>query len=367
MPRPAELALAKRLLRWHRGHGRHDLPWQQRRTPYRVWISEIMLQQTRVSSVIPYYQRFLTRFPDVESLAAADPDEVLHLWSGLGYYARARNLQRTAQRIRDQHAGVFPRDIALLAALPGIGRSTAAAILALAFGERHAILDGNVKRVLARVHAVRGWAGSAAVSKKLWALAERHTPAKNLASYTQAIMDLGATVCTRLRPQCPACPLAAICIARRRGMVSRFPAPRPRKNLPLRQARLLLITCKHRVLLEKRPPAGVWGGLWGFPELPADRDATDWCRMHLQVSPQMQSAWPVLRHSFTHFHLDIQPLRLEVPEPACIEDNAARVWYDFNSPARIGLAAPVKKLLAALHKQAGESRHDTHGSLHFAG
>ncbi len=367
MPRPAEQTLAARLLRWHRRRGRHDLPWQQQRTPYRIWISEIMLQQTRVVSVIPYYQRFLARFPDLDTLAAADPDEVLHLWSGLGYYARARNLQRAAQNIRDQHAGVFPRNIDQLASLPGIGRSSAAAILALAHGERHAILDGNAKRVLTRLHAVKGWPGDAAVAKKLWVLAERHTPVKNVAAYTQAIMDLGATVCTPSQPQCPACPLATICIARERGMVSRFPAPRPRKKLPLRQARLLMITCKHRVLLEKRPPAGVWGGLWGFPELPADREATEWCRTHLQVCPRAQSAWPVLRHSFTHFHLDILPLRLEVPEPACIEDNAARVWYDFNSPARIGLAAPVKKLLAQLHKQAGESRHDTHGPLRIAG
>jgi len=348
MLRQTDRTLATRLLRWQRKHGRHDLPWQQQRTPYRIWVSEIMLQQTQVASVIPYYARFTARFPNIDTLAAASLDEVLHLWSGLGYYARARNLQRTAHIIRDDFNDVFPREFEKLASLPGIGRSTAAAILALAYGERHAILDGNVKRVLARVHAVKGWPGESRIAKKLWALAEKHTPLKHVAVYTQAIMDLGATVCTRAQPRCQVCPLAADCIAHRHGHEMRYPTPRSRKHLPVRRTRMLLINCKGRILLERRPPAGIWGGLWGFPELPADRGVAEWCRAHLHLRPQAQSVWPVLRHTFSHFHLDMQPLQLEVSEPAGIEDNAGRVWYDLEAPPRIGLAAPVKKLLGQL-------------------
>jgi A/G-specific adenine glycosylase len=345
MPQRADQSLATKLVRWQRIHGRHDLPWQQPRTPYRIWVSEIMLQQTQVASVIPYYTRFMTRFPDIGSLAAASQDEVLHLWSGLGYYARARNLQRTAQIIRDDHAGIVPTDLERLSSLPGIGRSTAAAILALAHGERHAILDGNVKRVLARVHTVKGWPGESRVAKKLWALAERHTPHKHVAEYTQAIMDLGATVCIRSRPRCQECPLAADCIAHCRGHEHRFPTPRPRKTLPVRRTRLLLITCKGRILLERRPPAGIWGGLWGFPELPKGRGVAEWCRTQLRVRLQTQSVWPVLRHRFSHFHLEMQPLQLEVSEPAGIADDCGRMWYDLGAPARVGLAAPVKQLI----------------------
>ncbi|HVC37268.1 MAG TPA: A/G-specific adenine glycosylase, partial [Gammaproteobacteria bacterium] len=278
-----EFKLAPPLLRWYRVHGRKDLPWQHQPTPYRVWVSEIMLQQTQVSTVIPYYGRFMMRFPDIRALANAPLDEVLHLWSGLGYYARARNLQRAAQIIRDDYGGVFPREFEKAASLPGIGRSTAGAILALACGERHAILDGNVKRVLTRLHGAKGWPGENAVAKKLWALAERHTPLKNVAAYTQAIMDLGATVCTRSRPRCLDCPIAVGCVAHIDGNETKFPTPRPRKRLPVRRTCMLLITCKGRVMLERRPPAGIWGGLWGFPELPADREVVEWCRSHLHL------------------------------------------------------------------------------------
>lgn len=360
MSRQTDRTLATRLLRWHHKHGRHDLPWQQQRTPYRIWVSEIMLQQTQVASVIPYFTRFMARFPDIDALAAASMDEVLHLWSGLGYYARARNLQRAAHIILNDYAGVFPREFEILVSLPGIGRSTAAAILAIAYGTRHAILDGNVKRVLARLHAVKGWPGESRVAKKLWALAEQHTPLKNVAAYTQAIMDLGATVCTRTQPRCHACPLTSDCFAHRRGHEHRFPMPRPSKTLPVRRTQMLMVTCKGRILLERRPPAGIWGGLWGFPELPADRGVAEWCRAHLHLRPQAQTVWPLLRHSFSHFHLDMQPLQLEVSEPAGIDDNAGRVWYDLEAPVRVGLAAPVKKLLGQLQNQTGETRHDAH-------
>jgi len=365
-PRP-EKTQAASLVRWHRTHGRQNLPWQQQPTPYRIWVSEIMLQQTQVASVMHYYSRFIARFPDLNALADAPLDEVLHLWSGLGYYARARNLQHAAQMIRDKYGGRFPRKFADLLCLPGIGRSTAGAILALAHGEPHAILDGNVKRVLTRLYGVKGWPGEAVVAKKLWALAERLTPSKHVAEYTQAIMDLGATLCTRTQPRCADCPLVASCVAHAQGTETRFPAPRQRKRLPTRRICVLLITCNNRVMLERRPPTGIWGGLWGFPELPADRDVTEWCRTYLHVRPQSRSVWPVLRHTFSHFHLDMRPLQLEVSGPAGIADNADRMWYDLGEPSRVGLAAPVKKLIQQLQSRQGEPRYDAHRQMRLAG
>ncbi|MGH8403683.1 MAG: A/G-specific adenine glycosylase, partial [Gammaproteobacteria bacterium] len=249
-------------------------------------------------------------------------------------------------------------------ALPGIGRSTAGAILALACGQRHAILDGNVKRVLARVHAVKGWSGEKAVAVKLWTLAERHTLHKNVAAYTQAIMDLGATLCTRIKPRCHACPVAENCRAHKLGRETDFPAPRPRKILPLRRTRLLLITHHGKVLLEKRPPAGIWGGLWGLPEMPLDEDVTAWCRRSLHLRAHQPHTWPVLRHSFSHFHLDIEPVQVAVSEVAAIGDNASRVWYDLQTPPQLGLAAPVGRLLETL-KAKGED--DAQSSLRLAG
>jgi len=274
------------LLAWFDRHGRKDLPWQRDVTPYRVWVSEIMLQQTQVTTVIPYYQRFMTRFPEVGTLAEAPLDDVLHHWSGLGYYARARNLHRTAVAIQHDHGGYFPREIETMQDLPGIGRSTAAAILALSTGQRHAILDGNVKRVLARYHAVAGWSGQAAVEKELWALAERHTPRARVAHYTQAIMDLGATVCTRARAACYHCPLANGCRAWREDRVHELPTPRPRTARRSRKTTMLILTNdRSEVLLEQRPPSGIWGGLWSLPETTAAPDdetaLVDWCRERL--------------------------------------------------------------------------------------
>ncbi|MGH8398797.1 MAG: A/G-specific adenine glycosylase [Gammaproteobacteria bacterium] len=366
-PKHSKFKLAPSLLRWYRAHGRKALPWQDAPTPYRVWISEIMLQQTRVATVIPYYNRFIARFPNVRVLADAPLDDVLHFWSGLGYYARARNIHKTAQLIRDQYRDVFPTDFDSVAALPGIGRSTAGAILALAYGQFHAILDGNVKRVLARLHAVKGWPGDKTIAANLWTLAERHTPHKNVATYTQAIMDFGATLCTRTKPRCHECPMIQKCRAHKLGLETRLPTPRPRKILPLRRIRLLLITHHGKVFLEKRPPAGIWGGLWGLPEMPVEEDVTVWCRQQLHLRARKRYTWPVLRHSFSHFHLDIVPVQVEVSEAFAIGDNAGRIWYDLNEPARIGLAAPVGKLLRQLQSKVGEQQNDTHRQMRLAG
>ena len=344
---PAE-DFSARLLAWHARHGRHDLPWQRRRTAYRVWVSEIMLQQTQVATVVPYYRRFLERFPGVRALADAPLDEVLHLWTGLGYYARARNLQRAAQAVRDRHGGRFPKDFDAVAALPGIGRSTAGAILALTLDQRHPILDGNVKRVLARHGAVRGWPGARRVEQKLWALAEERTPVRRVADYTQAIMDLGATLCTRTRPRCGACPVAGDCRAHALGRETAFPVARPAKQLPVKRTRMLLVRQDGTVFLERRPPAGLWGGLWGFPEIAADADPLAWCRRRFGAAPSTVRARPLLRHTFSHFHLDIEPVEIALAGAVAVRDEGACRWQPVGETPRLGLAAPVKRLLDSL-------------------
>ncbi len=344
---------SNRVLAWFESHGRRDLPWQHDPTPYRVWISEIMLQQTRVAAVIPYYQRFMARFPDGSSLAKADLDEVLHLWSGLGYYARARNLHKAAQQIESQHKGEFPADFAELASLPGIGRSTTGAILALSKGQRHAILDGNVKRVLARFHAVEGWPGKTAVSKQLWKIAERHTPSERIAQYTQAMMDLGATVCTRSQPQCDRCPLSKDCAAHRMARETDYPMPKPRRELPVRDT-IMLLACDQegQVLLERRPPAGIWGGLWSFPELEHQDQINQWCKESVGADAVDTEAWPVVRHSFSHFHLDITPVFVQViPSHTCLSEQDDVIWYRLRRPEPRGLATPVQRLLDRLQQR----------------
>jgi A/G-specific adenine glycosylase len=313
-----------------------------------VWVSEIMLQQTQVATVIPYYARFMARFPDLRSLADAPQDEVLHLWTGLGYYARARNLQKAAQVIRDQHGARFPRDLEAVQALPGIGRSTAGAILALSIDQRHPILDGNVKRVLARHGAVAGWPGDRRVEEKLWTLAEAATPKAHVAEYTQAIMDLGATLCTRSAPRCGECPVAADCRARIRGNQARYPGRKPRKAMPVRSTRMLMLISDGAVLLERRPSAGIWGGLWGFPELAADADVADWCRARFGATPRSMKTHAGLRHSFSHFHLDIEPVELSLPSAAAAQESGESRWQPLGVAPKLGLAAPVKRLLETL-------------------
>jgi A/G-specific adenine glycosylase len=346
--RAAEAGFAPALLEWWERHGRHDLPWQHDRTPYRVWVSEIMLQQTQVATVIPYYERFMARFPDVRALADAPQDEVLHHWSGLGYYARARNLHRAAQVVRDRHGGEFPSTLEAVMDLPGIGRSTAGAILALSRGERHPILDGNVKRVLARWCGVDGWPGEPRVEQALWRHADAITPAARAADYTQAIMDLGATLCTRTKPACVLCPVAADCVARATGRQHELPTPRPAKARPRRDVVWLVVVSERSVLLERRPPTGLWGGLWGFPEFPT-RDAAEAFARDRFGAVSLRP-WAPLAHAFSHFDLDIAPLVAACPDArtADVMEADRWAWYNTRAPARLGLAAPVAGLLAAV-------------------
>lgn len=338
---------ATRLLSWFDEHGRKDLPWQVK-DPYRVWVSEIMLQQTQVQTVIPYYERFIDRFPTIDALADAPLDDVLHHWSGLGYYARARNLHAAACRLREEFAGQFPATREEIESLPGIGRSTAGAILSLAFDQRQPILDGNVKRVLARHAAIDGWPGTTAVAARLWEVAERYTPQSRVADYTQAIMDLGATLCTRSKPRCTACPLRADCIALARDEVSQYPASKPRKARPLKKTTMVLAVSGSSVLLRKRPPTGIWGGLWGLPEL-VEEHPRDWCAREVGVAIEAEQSWDVLRHSFSHYDLDIHPVLLRLcGREQRIADGDDAVWYLPGDTPPGGIAAPVRKLLDLL-------------------
>ncbi len=338
---------AQRLIDWHRRHGRHDLPWQNTLDPYRVWLSEIMLQQTQVATVIPYYERFLARFPTLADLAAAPTEEVMARWSGLGYYARARNLHRCAQAIMDAHGGRFPHDPVILAALPGIGRSTANAIAAFCFGAHVPILDGNVKRLLCRFLGIEGFPGSAGVESRLWQDAASLLPDGEVATYIQAQMDMGATLCTRSRPQCAACPVASDCVAFGTGRVAELPTPRPRKTLPERQATVLVLLDGNRVLLQQRPPTGIWGGLRSLPELPPGEDVVDYCQRRLGTRVGTVSPAPTFMHAFTHFRLTIRPLLCTAAAlPRAAEPDLC--WHDRTELAQAALPAPVRKILSAI-------------------
>ena len=341
------------VLNWFDRHGRKHLPWQQDISPYRVWLSEVMLQQTQVATVIPYFESFISRFPAVEDLAAAPEDEVLQLWSGLGYYARARNLHKCAKTVVDKYQGEFPASVEGLSGLPGIGRSTAGAIAAISMGIHAAILDGNVKRVLARFHAVPGWPGQAAVQKELWRVAELYTPKQRVADYTQAMMDLGAMVCVRSRPLCDQCPVAEGCIARKNNEQTLYPQPKPRKELPVRSVRMLLVVNEQgEILLRKRPPQGIWGGLWSLPELDIEPELEEKAEDETGMSLSGFEEWNVVRHTFSHFHLDITPVKAFVAEagyPQLLESEQA-LWYNLGQPPALGLAAPVSRLLKKLQK-----------------
>ena len=349
-PRLAPEEFQRRLLAWFDQYGRHELPWQSPRTAYRVWVSEIMLQQTQVATVIDYFERFMARFPTLQALADAPQDEVLHLWTGLGYYARARNLHKAAQQVAADHNAQLPVDsLEALMALPGIGRSTAGAIIAQSTGKRAVILDGNVKRSLTRLHAVSGWPGKPAVERKLWALAEVYTPEERVADYTQAMMDFGATLCKRNQPACLQCPFNDVCLAFAEGNVQGYPQSKPKKSLPTRQTLMLILEdAKGRIWLEQRPPSGLWGGLWSLPQFDTQQALNDWLANNA-ATIQRQSAYPTFIHTFSHFKLEI------TPQPVTCEGlNGVRedgLWYDLADPPALGLAAPVKKLLAQTKAQ----------------
>ncbi|HEV7137671.1 MAG TPA: A/G-specific adenine glycosylase [Steroidobacteraceae bacterium] len=389
---------AAALIDWHAHHGRHDLPWQRHRTPYRVWVSEIMLQQTQVATVVPYYERFMLRFPAVGALAAASLDDVLHLWSGLGYYARARNLHRAAVRIAEEHGGRFPQAFEAVASLPGIGRSTAGAILALSRGQRFPILDGNVRRVLSRHFGVEGSTSDRATLEKLWSLSDECTPVENVDTYTQAVMDLGATVCVRRNPSCAACPVASTCVARRTGRQHELPAPRPARPRRLRQVFMLAaVRDDGDVLLQRRPERGIWGGLWCLPEFASATAAAEYARHALRDPAARPVPLAAVEHAFTHFDLVITPLlahcsgsveavplavpggradsggerpaRMAGPKAlpptasglapnqdgarALAEGTPLALWYRVREPANLGLPAPIRLLLERLASAAG--------------
>ncbi len=345
-------SFSKKVLQWFDQHGRKNLPWQQDRSPYRVWISEIMLQQTQVTTAIPYFERFMTKLPRLESLACAELDEVLSLWAGLGYYARARNLHRAAQMIHNDFGGIFPQDFEQVLSLPGIGRSTAGAILSLSMGQHHPILDGNVKRVLARYFTVDGWPGKPSVTRTLWAHSEQLTPQKRVADFNQAMMDLGSGICTRSKPDCTQCPLVASCRAHANDTQSEYPGKKPKKTTPIRKVQMLIVSNNNgEILLQRRPPSGIWGGLLSLPEIPIDADTTQWCKHTLGITIKKKICWPVLRHTFSHFHLDISPvLSTYKSHKNSVMDETEWVWYNSdpkNEPQKTvgGLPAPVARLL----------------------
>jgi A/G-specific adenine glycosylase len=360
---------ARRLLDWFALHGRQSLPWQINPTPYRVWVSEVMLQQTQVATVIPYYTRFMARFPDVASLASAPLDEVLHLWTGLGYYARARNLQACAQVVVAQYGAEFPQTLDAMMDLPGIGRSTAGAILALSRSHRLPILDGNAKRVLARVFGIGGDPASRAVLTSLWAQADACTPQRGVAAYTQAIMDLGATVCTRSRPACTVCPMNAGCVAALEGRQAELPGRKLKRVRASREATILIAQAQHNgstaVLVQRRPPSGVWGGLWSPPQFENEDEALAWCRQEFGDAAVSQ-ALPPIDHAFTHFDLRLHPLQVRCGDVrgacdvagACdastVRDAPNRCWYSLEAPPRIGLPQPIRRLFERLRTAGNE-------------
>jgi A/G-specific adenine glycosylase len=353
-------SFSERIVAWYDLHGRKTLPWQLAKTPYSVWVSEIMLQQTQVATVIGYYEKFMTRFPNILSLANAPQDEVLHFWTGLGYYARARNLQKAAQIIRDKYHGQFPENIDEVIDLPGIGKSTAGAILSLSLNQHHAILDGNVKRVLARHQTVSGWPGQKVVENALWQITETFTPSNNVAKFNQAMMDLGASICSRSKPQCSICPVNDDCLAKDNQTQADYPAKKPKKTIPAKNAWMLVVKQNNQVLMNQRPPTGIWGGLWCFPQF-----ETKEALIHKLQQEGMDNL-PLtdlasFRHTFSHFHLDIEAMLIDLDSQSAslvhaplvhenqIQEQSNTLWYNIKNPARVGLAAATERILAQLN------------------
>jgi A/G-specific adenine glycosylase len=343
---------AEQLLTWYKHHGRHQLPWQNDPTPYRVWVSEVMLQQTQVATVVPYYERFMSRFRDIKSLAQSPLDEVLHLWTGLGYYARARNLHACALAVLENHHGELPATLQALMTLPGIGRSTAGAVLALSSGQRQPILDGNVKRVMARVFGIGGDPSSSAAIAALWAQSEACTPYANVREYTQAIMDLGATLCTRSKPACARCPVSSNCFAALEGRQAEFPGKKTKRIRPSREATLLIAQSGNdaslKVLIERRPSAGIWGGLWSPPQFDSQIAALNWVRQEIGEPECESQHLPSIDHAFTHFDLRLNPVIVRCRAGHAIRDEDDRLWYPLEAPPRIGLPQPIRKLFEHL-------------------
>jgi A/G-specific adenine glycosylase len=345
-------SFAGRVITWQKNHGRHDLPWQPIHNiacdPYAIWVSEIMLQQTQVAAVIGYYSRFMQRFPTIASLASAEQEEVLQLWSGLGYYSRARNLHNAAQIIVDEYAGQFPQDFEVIQSLPGIGRSTAAAIASFAFNQPCAILDGNVKRVFTRYFLVEGWPGTPKIEKQLWALAEDLLPEENIVAYTQGLMDLGATLCSRTKPRCSECPLNQTCEAYKRQCVNALPTPKPRKTIPEKQTTMLILRSGNEVMLEKRPPTGIWGGLWSLPEISASENPEQSTEQRYGVQAECSPALKTLTHAFTHFRLHIQPQPMQVLHIRPQARETGIIWLPLEDAIGAALPTPVRKILLSL-------------------
>jgi len=350
---------SKSVLTWYDNKGRKHLPWQQDVTPYKVWVSEIMLQQTQVTTVIPYFERFMSLFPTVSDLANAKQDEVLHLWTGLGYYARARNLHKSAQIIAKDYNGEFPTEFEQVLALPGIGRSTAGAILSLSLGQHHAILDGNVKRVLTRFMAVEGWPGIKTVENQLWQIAEQFSPVKRIDNFNQVMMDLGAIICTRSKPKCEQCPLQTKCRAYALNRTTDFPYSKPKKDKPVKFVYMLLLLSRenksHQVYMYQRPQSGIWGGLYSYPEF------SDLAELELYLQQQSLDSSVadlefnealLFRHTFSHYHLDIQPVILPIQSKPNVINDGNDIWYLLNDDAeemsKIGKSAVTEKLLNVL-------------------
>lgn len=346
---------SKRLITWQKLYGRHDLPWQNTTDPYAIWVSEIMLQQTQVSAVIGYYQKFMQRFPNIAALANATQDEVLQHWSGLGYYSRARNLHNAAQTIIDEHDGEFPNDFVTIQKLSGIGRSTAAAIASFAFNQVQTILDGNVKRVLARHFAIEGWPSTPRIEKELWVLAESLLPKTEMVAYTQGLMDLGATLCTRSKPQCARCPLANSCIAFKQGRVNQLPTPKPRKVIPEKNITMLILRQGNSILLEKRPSTGIWGGLWSFPETDETQNLTHHVKQRFGIDTESEVPLANLSHTFTHFKLHINPQPLMVVSKHTQLNESVNVWLNIEDAIGAAIPTPVRKILLSLMQTKASS------------
>lgn len=346
IPMKHQAEFATNVLQWYQQFGRKTLPWQNPKTPYRVWLSEVMLQQTQVSTVLAYFERFIQRFPTITDLAKAPVDEVLHLWTGLGYYARARNLHKAAQKVLKEHNGIFPEQFEQVMALPGIGRSTAGAILSLSLQQHYPILDGNVKRVLARYFAQEGWPGKKMVENRLWQLSTKVTPAQEVDKFNQAMMDLGAMVCTRSTPKCEICPLRQGCVANATQSWRQYPGKKPTKTLPVRLGWFAIIEDQQQILLQQRPPMGIWGGLYCFPQFETEQQLHDWLQQQ-GIKGQLQ-IMNGFRHTFSHFHLEVIPCKVNTPSFSSMMDGSGSLWYNLHTPPSVGLAAPVERLLNEL-------------------